>query len=153
MSIENGSLTVQTSKGEVEVALHVFPAFTGFELNRRYRTDYRAQKITDYRNDKGDINHATVLAVRNTFAMNVLSFAEVGGKHLNSPQAINDALESWKNVEAVFNAILRHNEVDLQLEEEKARWFEFAGAELAATFIAEAGLLLEPLIKSFDRKE
>lgn len=133
------SIKITTSKGETEVTLHTFPALTGFELNRRYRTDYRMERESSSK--------------RITYALAVLEFAEVGGERLGSERAINSTLESWKNVEAVFHAVLKHNEVDLELAEEKASWFEFAGRELATSFIVEAGALLAPLAQLLEQQK
>lgn len=127
------TITVQTSKGPQAVTLHVFPALLGFELNRRYRVDYRLNGDT---------------FTRRTYTLDVLAHAEVNGQRLDTQKAVDSALESWKNVEAVFHAALAYNEVDLELAEEKARWFEFAGKELATTFVSEAALMIVPLLKS-----
>ncbi|WP_322040798.1 hypothetical protein [Burkholderia diffusa] len=133
------TIKIKTSKGEKNVTLHVFPAFAGFDLNRRYRVDYRLEQ-----SDQGK---------RLAYTLDVLAHAEVDGARLDTEDAVNAALEMWKNVEAVFHAVLAHNEVDLELSEEKARWFEFAGAELAASFIAEAGQLLAPLAQILDQNK
>ncbi len=126
------TITVQTDKGKRTVTLHVFPALIGFELNRRYRVDYRLSSDT---------------YTRRAYTLAVLAYAEFNGQRLDTEKAVDSALESWRNVEKVFHAVLAHNEVDLQLEEEKARWFEFAGKELASTFIAEATQLISPLME------
>ncbi|KVU77513.1 hypothetical protein [Burkholderia ubonensis] len=133
------TMKIQTSTGEKEVTLHVFPALTGFDLDRRYRVDYVMERESRTK--------------RLAYTLDVLAHAEVAGARLDNEQAINAALESWKNVEAVFNAVLKHNEVDLELAEEKARWFEFAGAELAASFVAEAAQLLAPLAQIIDQQK
>jgi hypothetical protein len=127
------TITVQTSKGPQAVTLHVFPALIGFELNRRYRVDYRLNGDT---------------FTRRAYTLDVLAHVEVNGQRLDTQKAVDTALETWKNVEAVFHAALAFNEVDLELAEEKARWFEFAGKELATTFVSEAALMIVPLLKS-----
>ncbi|WP_261547182.1 hypothetical protein [Burkholderia multivorans] len=133
------TIKIKTSKGEKDVTLHVFPAFAGFDLNRRYRVDYRMENA-DARK-------------RLAYTLDVLEHAEIDGARLDTESAVNKALETWKNVEAVFHAVLAHNEVDLELAEEKARWFEYAGAELATSFIAEAGALLAPLAQILDQNK
>jgi hypothetical protein len=133
----SNTITVPTKQGERTVTLHVFPALTGFELNRRYRTDYRLSSDTH---------------TRTTYALDVLTYAEFNGKRLDSEKAVNDALVTWQNLEKVFQAVLAYNDVDLELAEEKARWFEFAGKELAETFVAEAALMMGPLLKSMDQR-
>lgn len=137
MDQTSNTITVQTDKGERAVSLHVFPALTGFELNRRYRTDYRLSSDTH---------------TRTAYALAVLAHAEFNGKRLDSEKAVNDVLVEWKNVEKVFHAVLAYNDVDLELAEEKARWFEFAGKELATTFVAEAALMMVPLLKNMDQR-
>jgi len=137
--MSENTIKVKTSKGEKDVTLHVFPAFAGFDLNRRYRTDYRLEQSDQHK--------------RRSYTLDVLSHAEVDGARLDSETAVNAALETWKNVEAVFHAVLEYNEVDLELSEEKARWFEYAGAELATSFIAEAGALLAPLAQILDQNK
>ncbi|RZF31326.1 hypothetical protein EVC45_02415 [Paraburkholderia sp. UYCP14C] len=136
MNQPNNTITVQTSSGERTVTLHTFPAMTGFELNRRYRVDYK---------------QASNSAERTGYALDVLAHAEVNGQRLDTEKAINAALESWKNVESVFYAVLAFNEVDLELREEKAAFFEHAGKELATTFVSEAALLIVPLLQTMDQ--
>jgi hypothetical protein len=125
-------IAIETSAGHIEVALQVFPALAGFELNRRYRTDYR-------------LSHDTKM--RTAYAMEVLFHAEVNGQRLSSEQQVNAVLETWLNVEKVFQAVLSYNEVDLELAEEKASWCEFAGREISAAFIAEAMRLIGPMME------
>ena len=127
------NLFIKVDGIEVKVTFHTFPAFTGFELNRRYRIDYKLQS---------DRN------ARAAYAISVLAYAEVGGKRLEHIAAIDEALGTWQNVEEVFHGVLAYNGIDLELAEEKARWFEFAGAELAATFVAEASLLMKPFLET-----
>ncbi len=117
------------------ITLCVFPAFEGFELNRRYRTDYRLN--SDSR-------------TRAAYALQVLSYAEYKGTRLDSVEAVNTICESWQNLETVFHAVLKFNGVDLELSEEKARWFDKAGQELAITFIAEATRLMVPFMKTIE---
>lgn len=133
----SNTITVQTNKGERTVTLHVFPALTGFELNRRYRVDYKLC---------GDRHTCAA------YTLDVLAYAELKGRRLDSKEAVNDALVTWPNLEKVFHAVLAFNEVDLELSEEKARWFEFAGKELATTFVAEAALLMAPMLKTMDQR-
>ncbi len=133
------TIRIKTGEGDKDVTLHVFPAFAGFDLNRRYRVDYRLEQSDQHK--------------RLAYTLAVLAHAEVDGARLDSETAVNAALETWKNVEAVFHAVLEYNEVDLELSEEKARWFEYAGHELAASFIAEAGALLAPLAQILDQNK
>jgi hypothetical protein len=124
--------------GDKAITLHLFPAFEGFELNRRYRTDYRTQSDSN---------------IRSAFALDVLSHAEFNGERLNGVERVNFVCENWKNLETVFHAILEFNNIDLELAEEKARWFEFAGAELAASFIVEATKLMVPFLKATSEEQ
>jgi hypothetical protein len=133
--LATNQISVTTSAGDRIVTLNVFPALEGFELDRRYRTDYKVQPDRH---------------VRREYTLAVLSHAECNGASLATPDHINASLESWKNVEAVFQAVLNFNGVDLELEEEKARWFEYAGSELAATFIATTTQLMGPFLTTLE---
>ncbi len=117
------------------ITLCVFPAFEGFELNRRYRTDYRLN--SDSR-------------TRAAYALQVLSYAQYKDVRLDSVETVNAICETWQNLETVFHAVLKFNGVDLELSEEKARWFDKAGQELAITFIAEATRLMVPFMKTIE---
>lgn len=132
------TLVVQTSSGERTITLHVFPALEGFELDRRYRVDYKLQA------DR---------YARREYTLAVLTYASYEDQRLSTPDAVDEALENWKNVEAVFQAVLAFNGVDLELAEEKARWFEYAGAELAATFIATTTALMGPFLSGTAAEE
>lgn len=114
------------------ITLHTFAAMQGHELNRRYRTDYKLSNDRD---------------VRRAFTLDVLEHAEYEGQRLGTVEAANNILVNWKNVQAVFHAVLEFNEVDLELSEEKARWFGHAGEELATSFIAAATVLMKPAIE------
>jgi hypothetical protein len=68
-------------------------------------------------------------------------------------EAVNRVCGSWQNLQKLFHAILEFNEVDLELSEEKAKWFEYAGTELAVTFIAETTKLISPFLNSMSQEE
>jgi hypothetical protein len=128
-------IIIPTKTGDRTITLSVFPALEGFELDRRYRVDYKLQA------DR---------YVRREYTLAVLSYASYGDTPLATPDAVDSALENWKNVEAVFHAVLNFNGVDLELAEEKARWFEYAGAELATTFIATTTNLMGPFLSTLE---
>jgi hypothetical protein len=133
IKVENNTVDIDDRR----ITLCVFPAFEGFELNRRYRTDYRLNSDSN---------------VRAAYALDVLSHAEYNGKRLDSVTTVNAVCETWQNLETVFHAVLKFNGVDLELSEEKARWFDKAGAELAITFIAEATRLMVPFMKTIEEE-
>lgn len=128
-------INIKTTFGERVIDLRVFPALEGFELDRRYRMDYKLQADRH---------------VRREFTMAVLAYASYGEQALVTEEAVDDALETWKNVSAVFYSVLAFNGIDLELAEEKARWFEFAGAELATTFIATTTSLMGPFLSTLE---
>lgn len=125
------------SIGDKEVVLTAFPAFDGFELNRRYRTDYKMQSDS---------------MIRARFALDVLSFATYKGETLSTVDAVNKVCGTWKNLEKVFYGMLEFNNIDIELKEEKAHWFEYAGSELAISFIGEATRLMAPFLNSLSEE-
>lgn len=128
------ALTVHTSTGPVQVVIDRFPALEGYEISRAYRNFAMSKDA----------------AFRRAFVLDVLKYATVGTVQLDTPEIINNALETWRNVERVFYAALESNDIDRQLEEEKANYWAVAGADLAASFIAASAKLLLPLMQSME---
>jgi len=133
--LATNQINVPTTAGDRAITLGTFPALEGFELDRRYRTDYKMQADRHTRRE---------------YTLAVMAFASFEGKPLDTVEAIDDVLEVWRNVELIFHSVLAYNGVDLELLEERARWFEFAGAELATTFIATTTSLMGPFLSTLE---
>jgi hypothetical protein len=131
--------TIQTTAGILQVRMERFPALEGYEISRAYR-NYVSSKDPDF---------------RRAFVLGVLQYATVDDISLVSVEVINIKLETWRNVEKVFYAVLTGNDIDIELEEEKTNYWAIAGADLAASFIAASAKLMLPLMQAMedDRKE
>jgi hypothetical protein len=90
---------------------------------------------------------------RNNFTLIILSYAQLIREDTYTPlstyEVVNDVLESWMNVEIVFNAVLDYNNIDYDLKVERNNQWHFAGEEMAAAFIAATSYMMQPAIEAF----
>jgi hypothetical protein len=139
ISTRGGTIDILTSEGEVRhIRLTKFAAMNGWDLKRQLR----------------EYTESTNPEFRNRFTLIVLSYASLVGEddsltQLSSTDVINDILESWMNVEIVFNAILGYNSIDYTFTVERNKQWQFAGEEMAAAFIAASAYLMKPAIEAF----
>lgn len=93
--------------------------------------------------------------VRRDFTLEVLSYAKVivGDTKipLKTDALIDNHLQTWQNIESVFEEVLVRNGIDPKVHADKTHYWANAGAEMAIAFIAEAAKLMGPAMESFDR--
>lgn len=122
-------------KGDTIVTLHQFSALDGWEIKHQYRA----------------FLETTDQAFRMQFTVGVLSHASVRSfgeeMRLSGPQVINDQLESWQNVDAVFHAVLAYNGVRVDPAEVERRRWQVAGEDMAKAFLASVSDLMTPAMK------
>lgn len=135
-------IEITGSNGQVKtVLIDKFPALTGWNMQARF-LQFAA---------------SSDMAFRTAFTMDVLSFArvQVGEREmpLSTDALIDNHLESWQNVQAVFEAVLVENGIDPSTHADKPHFWANAGAEMAVGFIAEASKLMGPAMELFERKQ
>lgn len=99
--------------------------------------------------------------IRREYTMEVLSYATViVGENevpLTTDALIDNHLQSWENVRAVFEEVLTVNGIDPKTHANQTKFWQEAGQEMATAFIAEAIKLLGPgmnlLSKDFNKAE
>jgi len=117
------------------VIIDRFDALDGWDIQSRFR----------------DFAASTDRAFKRAYTMEILSYATVEFNGMKLPLStsalIDNHLETWSNIELVFNAILRDNGIDPDTHADKPAYWENAGAEMAISFIAEAAKLMGPAIQ------
>lgn len=117
------------------VAVEFFSALDGWEIQLRF-LEFAASTDKDF---------------RRAFTMEVLSYAKVlSGETaypLSTDGLINNHLETWANVEAVFEGVLRYNGIEPKTHANKPHFWADAGAEMAIGFIAETTKLMGPALQ------
>jgi hypothetical protein len=115
-----------------QVELLHFSALDGWDIQMRF-LDFAA---------------TTDKAFRRAFVMEILQYARVVvGDHvypLATDGLIDNHLETWTNIQAVFEAVLLHNGIDPVTHASKPHFWANAGSELAVAFIAECTKLMGP---------
>ncbi len=98
---------------------------------------------------------STDRAMRREFTMEVLSYAKAMSGDMEIPLTtdalIDNHLQTWPNIEAVFEEVLRVNGIDPKTHADKTHYWANAGAEMALAFIAEASNLIGPAMEAYDR--
>ncbi|QJB23264.1 hypothetical protein billy_76 [Pseudomonas phage billy] len=122
---------------QTRVQIEAWSALDGWELQRRF-VEFAVSKDADFR-------HA--------FTMEILSYAKVilGNDDseipLTTAAVINNHLGNWKNVEFVFDSVLKHNGIDPTTHADRPDYWEQAGSQMAIAFLAEASKLIGPAMK------
>jgi hypothetical protein len=133
------TVDIFNSEGEVKhIKLSKFDAMNGWDLKRQFR----------------EYIESTSPEFRNRFTMTILSYAslietEDSLIQLSSFDIANTVLESWMNVEIVFDAVLDYNNIDRTFTVERNKQWHFAGQEMATAFIAASAYLMKPAIEGF----
>ncbi|WP_250534366.1 hypothetical protein [Caballeronia sp. AZ10_KS36] len=132
---QTSTLTIETSRGPVEVAISTFSAMTGWRIERSAK-DYFSDSIEKMM----------------AFSDAVLAHASNGGTPLNSEAARNELLERWQNVSAVFEAVLEHNGIDLSLHHVMRDDLAAFSAKIAQGIIMYQDAVMKPLIEEMNKK-
>ncbi len=93
--------------------------------------------------------------LKRAFTLEVLSYAKVMIGDMEIPlltdALIDNHLQSWENVQKVFEEVLMQNGIDPKTHADKPIYWSNAGAEMAMAFIAEATTLIGPAMETFGR--
>jgi hypothetical protein len=131
----NIEITLPDGKSNtVEIAL--IPALDGWDIQQRF-VEFAASHDKDF---------------RRAYTLEVLSYASVEVSKgtfigLKTSAVIDSHLASWRNVEAVFEAVLIHNGIDPKTHADRPVFWEKAGAEMATSFVSEVTRILGPAIE------
>jgi hypothetical protein len=92
-------------------------------------------------------------AFRKKFAVEILRYATVVNGDLEIPlitdALVDNHLQSWQNVQLVFEAVLMDNGIDPKTHAERPNYWADAGAIMAATFIEEVYKWTHPAVGFF----
>lgn len=118
------------------VSIEYFPPMDGWEIQNDFR---RFASSTDKE-------------FRRKYTMEVLSYCQIiadnGSKiPLTTSALISNHLQSWQNIEIVFEQTLIHNGIDPKSHANQSAFWSEAGAEMAIAFIAEASKLMGPALE------
>jgi hypothetical protein len=123
------------------VELAKFPALEGWDIQRNYREFVR----TDSRE------------FRRAFTMEILSYATIirGDQRypLKTDALIDNHLQSWENVQLVFEEVLKFNGIDPQLAAQEESYWAKVGGDLAVAFVAACGELMGPALESLGKQQ
>lgn len=126
-------IEIISSKGEIKsVEVERFNALDGWDIQRKF-LEFASSSDKD---------------ARIKYIMEVLSYAKIvvgdNALPLRTEALINNHLETWQNIELVFEGVLMQNGIDPKTHAEKPSYWAAAGAEMAVSFIAEASKLMGP---------
>jgi hypothetical protein len=130
------NLEITLPNGEKRtVEISHFPALDGWDIQQRF-VEFAAS------HDK---------AFRRAYTLEVLAYAVAINKgariELKTSAIIDNHLGDWHNVEAVFEAILKHNGIDPKTHADRPVFWEKAGAEMATSFLAEVTRAIGPAME------
>lgn len=125
-----------SAQGKVkQIRIRHFDALDGWDIQSRFY----------------DFAASTDKAYRRAYTMEILSYATVvfEGRELplKTDALIDNHLETWKNIELVFNEVLTFNGIDPHTHADQPSYWSKAGAQMAISFIAEASKLMGPAIE------
>lgn len=122
------------------IELHHFGALDGWEIQLKF-LDFAASQ------DK---------AFRRAYVMEVLAYARViigeNSIPLSTDAVIDNHLETWQNIQLVFESILRHNGIDPDSHADKPHFWANAGAEMAVSFVAKTIDLMGPALSILQKQ-
>lgn len=123
------------------IKLNYFPALDGWEYQRGF---VEFAVTTDPK-------------VRQAYTMLILSYAEVVMEEqclpLKTSALIENHLQTWENIKAVFEGVLLHNGIDPKTHAEQPNYWAKAGEEMAVSFIAAASKLIGPALQMVERNK
>ncbi len=130
--------SVTTPTGTKQVQLLTFAALDGWEIQKKF-IDFAA---------------STDAAFRREFTLEILAYAKIMSGEVEIPLTtgalIDNHLQSWQNVKAVFEAVLEHNGIDPKTHADRPEYWANVGSEIAIAFIAEAAKLMGPALYSLN---
>lgn len=122
-------------RGETrQVRIEKFPAFDGWMIQSSF-LDFAASTDHHYKRQ---------------YILQVLSYAkvELNGRDipLTTDALIDNHLDTWENINKVFEAILMANGIDPKTHANKPGFWSDAGATMAISFMAEITKLMGPAL-------
>ncbi len=135
-------MEIKDRQGQTKhIELHHFGALDGWEIQMRF-LDFAASQ------DK---------VFRRAYVMEVLEYAKlILGENaipLSTDAVIDNHLQTWENIQLVFEAVLRHNGIDPSTHADKPHFWANAGAEMAVAFVSKAVDLLGPALSVMQKQE
>jgi len=132
--------TITMPNGEKrQVIISLFKALDGWDMQNRF-IDFAA---------------STDRVMRREFTLEVLSYAQVkvGEREvpLSTDALIDNHLQTWGNVQLLFEEILMRNGIDPKTHAEKPNYWAKAGADMAVSFIAEVAELIGPAMQTYNK--
>lgn len=117
------------------VRINHFAPLDGWELQNKF-IDFARSKDAEF---------------RRAYTMQILGYATLvfdDGREMDlaTSAVIDNHLETWQNIQLVFNEVLKANGVDPLTHAEDANYWSKAGSEMAIAFLAEASKLMGPAI-------
>jgi hypothetical protein len=135
-------ITIKRRDGTIRnIRIDFFKALDGWNISQEFLT-FAASLDKEYRKQ---------------FTLGILKYATLindGGVELPliTEALIDNHLQSWENVQIVFEAVLLENGIDAQTHADKPAFWHNAGAEMAVSFIAEASKLFGPAMKILEER-
>jgi hypothetical protein len=141
LALPDGSVTLETSRGKIKAFPLMMDAMEGWEVKRQLRF---------YRESEDDEKGA---ALRKKFTLRVLANVGIveGDKaiELKDAATVNTVLESWTNINILFNAILDCNGIDPEMQEEIDEQAMKIGAAMGQGFWAQCVNMMQPVIDAY----
>jgi hypothetical protein len=133
-------MEITTSSGGKTILIRKFKALDGWEIQNNF-ISFAASREKEF---------------RKRFTMEILSYATVSkdGREipLSTDALIDNHLESWPNVQAVFEGVLLANGIDPATHAERPDYWSNVGAEIATSFLASCGALIGPALENMGIK-
>lgn len=128
-------IEISNSKGQIkQVRIAKFTALEGWEIQRKF-VDFASSTDNDY---------------KKKFTMDILRYSAVVIEDRELPMItdalIDNHLETWQNVQVVFEQILLANGIDPATHATKPDYWTEAGEKMAAAFIAKTSEVLLPIL-------
>jgi hypothetical protein len=132
------SITMPSGEKKL-IKISMFKALDGWDIQNKF-IDFASTK------DK---------QLRREFTLEVLTYAQVLSGEMEIPlitdALIDNHLQTWQNVEAVFEEVLSQNGINPKTHAEKPNYWAEAGAQLSVAFIAESAKLLGPAMQTYNQ--
>lgn len=129
-------IEIETSTGVRTINFKHMPALDGWDIQHRF-LEFAASSDAD---------------LRRAYIMEVLGYCtvDIAGSdpmQLKTAAIINNHVETWKNIELVFEGILQFNGIDPKTHADRPQFWSNAGAEMATSFLASVTELFGPALK------
>lgn len=124
--------TIETDEGNIAVRIEKFAALDGWDIQRRF-IEFAESPDKDF---------------RRAFTLEVLSYAVVikGDQEipLSTDALIDNHLEKWENVQALFEKILLANGIDPKSHASRPEYWERVGNQIGVAFVEYCVKTLSP---------